>query len=212
MMPFEDLQESVAAQAFIDQVELAYCEESSVMQPVFSCVVAEQRQTVEEDSAGIERCIDDVGDMATPTNHMQNVLEKATKALSMEGVCLALTGASAEAAVIADPVAFTNGQCMFQPVMGEDGQQWYTDGEQLFAAVCVKVNKDEAERADFCRSVTPQQQCAEMSFEDSYMFEVCDTAFAGNFSTKMHFETQEEIDEDEAWNACWDFGPRVWCS
>jgi hypothetical protein len=83
--------------------------------------------------------------------------------------------------------SFTDGQQVFSPITGDDGQQLYTDGVQVYAMACVAID-----------DVPPTP-----SGGDSIVLPCIETPC---FSASVT-DCFADLDEDETWNACWDFVP-----
>mmetsp|Transcript_56783 Transcript_56783/g.158105 ORF Transcript_56783/g.158105 Transcript_56783/m.158105 type:complete len:527 (-) Transcript_56783:74-1654(-) len=111
--------------------------------------------------------------------------------------------------------SFTDGQRLYEPVIASDGQQFYSDGQQLYMMACVKVDEDLTFQNTPCVvaapdfGLMPQMPCdamdANMSFAAAGECHPQPVFAPGGIPAGLPLDLS--IGEDEAWNACWDFVP-----
>lgn len=122
------------------------------------------------------------------------------------------------------PMAGTDGiQTWFEPVDSTDGTALYTDGQQFYEAVYIKV--DQTPDDVYCQQMPADRSYAPLAYDPHYaaMHSACYNGLAmdaayhmapvdENFPYTSHAKGPTFLDdvEDEEYNMCWDFVPGAW--
>eukprot|EP00928_Gymnodinium_smaydae_P056454 TRINITY_DN3983_c0_g1_i1.p1 TRINITY_DN3983_c0_g1~~TRINITY_DN3983_c0_g1_i1.p1 ORF type:complete len:547 (-),score=135.37 TRINITY_DN3983_c0_g1_i1:135-1775(-) len=114
-------------------------------------------------------------------------------------------------------LTFTDGQQIYEPIVGEGGQQLYTDGTTIYTVACVCLAEAEngvASAASVSSPVdVPFHTAPVMDFQATFEMQ---TAQPESSPAATRFEDigacftggcldLDSVDDDLEWNACWDF-------